>query len=189
MLDHMLDGYVKAMKCEHRHIEQLLRRLGATLDQASTEGRTPTSLDTLAAELEELDRCLTRHFKKEEDGGFLEDAANAAPRFAGEAQGLLDEHVQMLTDVRNLASMARRHAEAGQADWPPFAAELRKVIRQLMSHELREHPAPKSLQCVERHVTSGACEGWPARACTPGRALGARGPCLRSSIISCGDSA
>ncbi len=139
MLDHMLDGYVKAMKCEHRHIEQLLRRLEFTLDQASTAGRTPASLDTLVAELEELERCLTRHFKKEEEGGFLEDAANAAPRFAGEAQGLLDEHEQMLAHVRELTNVARLHAEASRTDWPSFAAALRNVVRQLLSHELREN--------------------------------------------------
>ncbi len=139
MLDHMLEGYVKAMKCEHRHIEQLLRRLELTLDHASTEGRTSTSLDALVGELEALDRCLTRHFKKEEDGGFLEDAANTAPRFASEAQGLLEEHGQMLAHVRKLALVAREHAEAGQPDWQSFAAELRNVIRQLLSHEIREN--------------------------------------------------
>lgn len=139
MLDHMLDGYVKAMKCEHRHIEQLLRRLELTLDHASTEGRTATSLVALVGELEELDRCLTRHFKKEEDGGFLEDAANVAPRFAGEAQGLLEEHEQMLDHVRKLTSVARDHADADRADWPSFATALRNAIRQLLSHELREN--------------------------------------------------
>jgi iron-sulfur cluster repair protein YtfE (RIC family) len=127
------------MTCEHRHIEQLVRRVEATLHEASTNDRPAEVMKRLLAEVEELELCLTRHFQREEDGGFMEDAIAAAPRFAKEAEGLLDEHDQMLTKARELVHGARAQARSPRTDWAVFVGELRTLIKQLLSHEVREN--------------------------------------------------
>jgi hemerythrin-like domain-containing protein len=139
MFDQVLNGYLSAMTCEHRHIEQLVRSIQATLDEASTKNRPPEVMNRLLSEVEELETCLTRHFQREEDGGFVEDAVVAAPRFAKEAQELLVEHEQMLTKIREIVHGARAHAKAHDVNWPAFAADVRNFVRQLKSHEVREN--------------------------------------------------
>lgn len=139
MFDQVLNGYVSAMTCEHRHIEQLVRCIQSTVDEASTKDRPPEVMNRLLSEVEELEVCLTRHFQREEDGGFVEDAVVAAPRFAQEAHELLGEHDQMLTKLRSIVHGARAQAKAREVNWPDFAADVRNFARQLKSHEVREN--------------------------------------------------
>jgi iron-sulfur cluster repair protein YtfE (RIC family) len=139
MLDRVLHGFVDAMKCEHRQIEQLLHLLELTLDEASVNGRSLAVRDTVLDQLDKLDHCLAEHFKREEEGGFLEDVMAAVPRFADEAGRLLKEHEEMLRHLRELAREARENVEVFRTDWQSFAATMRNLIRQLTSHELREN--------------------------------------------------
>lgn len=138
MLDHVLHGYLNAMECEHNYIARLLRSLEHDLDAIGVHGHNAKVVQSVIEQLEELDHCLVEHFKREEAGGFLDDAASTAPRFAHEANALLEEHNTLLEHIKDLLKMA--HAEVdGRNNWPSFAAASRNLIRQLKSHEEREN--------------------------------------------------
>ena len=139
MLDQVLTGYVNAMTCEHRQIEGLVRRLEQNLDALSAHEPDVPDMAHVEEQLVQLEKFLTGHFQREEEGGFLDDAAVAAPSCAGEAGHLLQEHSQLLTRVRELGDLARQQSVATQADWQSFAAALRNALRQLGSHEQREN--------------------------------------------------
>jgi iron-sulfur cluster repair protein YtfE (RIC family) len=139
MLDCILNGYVNAMECEHGQIARRTRQLEHSLDAIGLHGRNATAVGSVVEQLVELDRCLADHFKREEEGGFLDDAMTTAPRFAHEAESLLDEHDEMLTRVKDLVVMARAQDSGALSNWQSFAAAARNLIRQLTLHEEREN--------------------------------------------------
>jgi len=138
MLDHVLHGYVNAMECEHGQISRRLHSLGQSLDTIGVHGQSKTEVQSVVMQLEELEHFLANHFKREEDGGFLDDAVSAAPRFGLDAKTLLGEHGTLLTRVKELTNVARSKGNCRE-EWPSIAAATRTLIRQLKAHEEREN--------------------------------------------------
>jgi hypothetical protein len=136
MNDEMHRAFVAAFGAEHHELRQLVHSLHeAVRDERPWSREAATEaigiLHTLNAHLE-------HHFAQEEIGGYLEEALNAAPRFAGDAAELLRQHPQMLDKIQ-LARMTADRAANEPSAWPELKRESLELIKGLMAHESAEN--------------------------------------------------
>lgn len=88
--------------------------------------------------LDALHQHLGRHFAREEEGGYLEEALVHAPRFQARASELMAEHSLLLERFGSLVATARG-AVGKPAVWPGIAKDLNEAIEELVRHELEEN--------------------------------------------------
>ena len=105
---------------EHREIRVLLGELTAAGDLART-------LDLLRR----LRGVLETHFRHEEAGGLREVILETAPRLAGRADALLEEHREFLAEVGDLIEQCRSTLEGP-------VVEIRENV-QVLSDRLAGH--------------------------------------------------
>jgi len=82
---------------------------------------------------------LAHHFTRKEERGWLDEALARAPRFGAAVEGLLKEHDEMLTRIRELALQANRYREALGMPWRDLSEALAVILRQVHTHEAREN--------------------------------------------------
>ena len=142
MIHQLTHAYANAIKCEHRDLAALAHRLQMAVTEATSKGWPEPAAKDIVDHLQQLENCLANHFAREEEGGFLEEATAGAPRFGHEVERLLEEHKELLADVRMLVAMGRKHcASATQTAtaWDSFGTKLTATIKQLLNHETREN--------------------------------------------------
>jgi len=111
---------------EHRHLRELLERIGATRE-----------LEPLLVLLGELSGALEVHFEHEEAPGGLHDVIDAsAPHLLERVDVLFDEHRRCLEELERLRSEAR-----ATLDGP--VAEVRRGVEALCQM-LHEHEAAET---------------------------------------------
>jgi len=136
MTDETHQAYVAAFGAEHHELRHLVHALHEALREErpwSHEAATE-AVELLAA----LHTHLEHHFAQEEDGGYLEEALNLAPRFGSEAAELLRQHPRMLEKSCQVRTTADR-AAIEPAAWPQLKRELSELIKGLMAHEGAEN--------------------------------------------------
>jgi hypothetical protein len=139
MSDQKSRALLDAMKRDHRELSEMVHRLDLALGQAMAANWPQTSTDEVMSSLEELERCLTEHFAREEEGGILEEAVATAPRLGRDAEDLLNEHGKLLAEVTALTRLGRENSHVLTASWPPFAERLSAVLKELLAHERHEN--------------------------------------------------
>lgn len=139
MFDLVLQGYVRAMKCEHCELETLLHDLNRALDEADLRNWPQEAMVKVGEHLNTLEEALTAHFRREEEGGFLEDAEVALPRMSGAVSELLKEHGEMLVEVRELAAQTKHMRWGTYHSWRAFLENVRAFVKKLQAHEAREN--------------------------------------------------
>ncbi len=139
MFDPVLQGYVRAMKCEHSKIETLLDNLNRALEQADLRGWPQDAIMNVGEQLSSLEHALAAHFRKEEEGGFLEDARVALPRMSAAVRELLQEHAEMLAEVGGLAAQTKHMHWGTYHSWRGFLEHVKTFIKRLQAHEAREN--------------------------------------------------
>lgn len=116
---------------EHRELERTYEAIREFLADA------PEHVDVLRKSLAELSLELSRHFKREEDGGYFTDIIDIAPRLSHQATALESEHekllirLQQLEDRLNVAASRAEQDQLIHHDLPAF-------INACRTHEHRE---------------------------------------------------
>lgn len=116
---------------EHRKLERTYETIKDFLEDA------PDHAGVLRKSLTELALELSRHFKREEDGGYFTDIIEIAPRLSPQAIALESEHVQLLKRLQQLQD--RLSAAASRAEqYQLIHHDLPVFINACQTHEHRE---------------------------------------------------
>ncbi|HWB09686.1 MAG TPA: hemerythrin domain-containing protein [Pirellulales bacterium] len=136
MIEQEYFTFAKAFQAEHRELGSLLQRLRRALGN----GRpwSASAARDASRAIEELQTHLRHHFAQEEEGGYLEQALVAAPRFSGQATELLQQHPVMVAQVAEAVRTARR-ATSDSTAWPVLKEQVKKLLGSLVAHEKAEN--------------------------------------------------
>jgi ABC-type transporter Mla subunit MlaD len=128
--------FAKAFQAEHRELGGVLQRLRRALGN----GRpwSASAARDASRAIEELQAHLHHHFAQEEEGGYLEQALAAAPRFSGQAAELLKQHPIVLAQVAQAVRTARR-ATSDATAWPVLKEQVKRLVGSLVAHEKAEN--------------------------------------------------
>lgn len=129
-------GCLAAFGAEHRELCRLVRSIADGL--ASDRPWRHQRASGVLAGLRDLQNRLEHHFAREEAGGYLEEALTQAPRFSAQAAHLLEQHAQLLGQLRQVVQMAAAARETSSA-WPALKGECATFIKELLAHEAAEN--------------------------------------------------
>lgn len=129
------EAFITAFQAEHREMGNLVQTLRRVFDDAQPWSREVLSEGAEA--LAGLVKHLRHHFEQEEEGGYLEEALLAAPRFSHEAGVLLAQHAVMMSQAKQTLESAR--TADSEATWSELKAEVRSLIAALIAHESAEN--------------------------------------------------
>jgi len=139
MLNQLSPSYLEAIKREHRTIGEQAHQLEKALRETVLQGWPASSIHDLATRLTALERTLRKHFAKEEDGGFLDEAVSTAPQYRAETSRLLHEHPEILARIREMIARSTDELTANSSLSFPFTKSLEATLRQLLMHETHEN--------------------------------------------------
>jgi hypothetical protein len=129
--------YVDHMLAEHRRLDQLVRRTLGSIpgwEEADTGW-----LPRMRAGLEEIRTELAHHFRKEEEGGCLEEAVARCPQLSADVGHIEAEHRELLASLDDLIDRCRKLGATTAAQANALDAELRRVVHKLRAHEALEN--------------------------------------------------
>lgn len=141
MIETKTDNWMEAVLEEHRQLRLMITELREFLRQprpVAGEKGAHTWATELARWLVKLHDGLYRHFRYEEQSGMAEDITLRHPRTANEVDRLMDEHPQMLAEIRELMAEALDYSEGHLPEDPALRARLERVLDQLAEHECAE---------------------------------------------------
>ena len=139
MLHQLPKSFVDAIKSEHRMICAKAYQLESALHEATAQKWSLNMIQEVTNRLTDLEHCLHDHFEREEQGGFLDEAAANAPRVAVESAHLMRDHTEILARIREMIEHAKHNQATDALEWFPFAQSLRALLRQLLAHETQEN--------------------------------------------------
>lgn len=128
-------AFIAAFQAEHREMAGLVQTLRRVFDDA--QAWSPEALNEGTEALAALTKHLRHHFEQEEEGGYLEEALSAAPRFSQEAAILVAQHPVMLQQADHALESAR--STDGAAAWGRLKNDVKALIAAMIAHETAEN--------------------------------------------------
>jgi hypothetical protein len=130
--------YVDHMLAEHRRLDHLVRRTMASIpgwEETDAAGWLPR----MQAGLAEIRAELAHHFRKEEEGGCLEEAVARCPQLSADVGHIEAEHRDLLAGLDDLIDRCRTLGATTATQAQALDAELRGLVRRLRAHEALEN--------------------------------------------------
>jgi len=126
---------------EHRQLNAMVADLRQFLEaprpDVGQKGAHVWSTE-LTGHLVRLHDALFRHFRKEEEGGMMEELTEAHPRATGAVESLVHDHEEILRDMRRCSTAAMEYSDGVE----PADAALRRRITAILDclhrHEVEE---------------------------------------------------
>ncbi|MBI1248986.1 hypothetical protein GC197_14230 [bacterium] len=128
-LQRLSDAAVTQLLTEHALLHDLLEEADRITAEAD-------SADTLVQGLLELRDMMYQQFAREENGGYLRDTINIAPRYASECEQLRLQHRLLLSDVDAMLDDMHHSPEETLAT---FHVRFRDFATRFLSHEHQEN--------------------------------------------------
>lgn len=122
----------EAIRREHDQLREKLKQINHVISDATATGEEVAQL------LIGFHDQLKEHFSNEEQEGFFEEITAQAPRLTPAADGLCDEHREMLVSASELAQFASKQANS-KAGWDELNSKFQGFSKQLMHHESEEN--------------------------------------------------
>jgi DNA repair ATPase RecN len=119
------------IKGEHEEIAEVLAELRNSLSDTDRDRDLVDELVTRLRELVEI------HFRHEEHNGYLKDALERAPRLAGQADILIEQHEALLEEIEKLRILVHSGVES-PSWWSRIESDFHKFASRLISHEHSE---------------------------------------------------
>ncbi len=152
MPETLVREWIDRVLAEHRELDRLIEDLRAFIAEPRPELGASGS-HTWAAELShKLVRLFDKlyvHFRDEERGGMIEDLMASHPRVAAAAESLLDDHKQMLRDLRRTTNAAMKYSEGRTPGDPALRKRLTTLLDALRRHEQVETELIQRLEYEE----------------------------------------
>ena len=124
--------FFEIMKAEHQELATVLREIRSAV---SSEDRNRNQVEDLITRLSEL---MEVHFRHEEEGGYLKEALERAPRFTSKAESLLDQHEALQEEIEKLRLLVHSGMES-QAWWTRIESDFHTFSDRLLNHEHAEN--------------------------------------------------
>jgi hypothetical protein len=130
-------AFLQEIKDDHHELRQLMHHTSAMLNRP---GWMRIEFDRLVELLGKLRDQLAMHFSLEEAYGYFEDALDAAPHLAGQAERLRSQHYDLYSELCRLSERAEQllYHETPQDQVPKLAADFQQFSGRFAQHELRE---------------------------------------------------
>lgn len=125
-------SHFEQMLMEHSHLNELLTRMGACLDQRDQERQAIVAL------AEELMGKVQDHFDHEENEGFFDQIGERAPWLQNRAESLKEQHPLLAESLDELAAGLQR-GDASEQWWNDAAERFAGFMEQFRLHEEDEH--------------------------------------------------
>ena len=119
------------MQEEHKELTDLLAEIRTAL---SAENRTKNQVDDSMTRLCDL---VEAHFSHEEQGGYMKEALERAPRYTTRAGALLDQHEALQDDIEKLRLLVHSGVESS-AWWIRIQSDFHEFASRLLKHEHAE---------------------------------------------------
>lgn len=134
---HKLDPYLEQAVEEHELLHHAVMELKALM-----ESKPPALVDAItmaqAAKLfNDLHDKLQRHFAREEQGGYLEEALARTPRLAPQARLLQKQHAEFSLESLRIVMITRSHKPLPQL-WAELQSAFQLFAKRLLAHEAAE---------------------------------------------------
>ncbi len=137
---------------EHRELTAMVQDLRDFLEQprppAGAQGSHSWAAE-LSGSLCRLHDKLFRHFRYEEEEGMVEEISVRRPRLTQDVEELMDEHPQMLTEIRGVMADVLCYSEGKEPENPQLRQRLLKVLDDLRDHERKENHLIQRLEYSE----------------------------------------
>ncbi|MGD8377669.1 MAG: hemerythrin domain-containing protein [Acidobacteriota bacterium] len=131
----------ESIVAQHRELEGLIGELRefleATRPEAGQKGYHTWASD-LSGKLNALHDKLFRHFREEEEGGFLDQLARDNPAAVHTLETMRVEHSRMLESLRDLIRATLDYSVGEAENSPPLRRFTMSILDQLARHEARE---------------------------------------------------
>ena len=137
-LDH---DFFEMMKHEHQELIDLLGQVRNALDPAAKD---PAAKDPDVKDATEVKRLMTdlcdhvrSHFEHEEEGGYLHEVLEHAPRLTNLAEKLLQQHATLSEIAEKLCWHVKTEPSEGTW-WKELEEMFDDFSKQLLKHEAQE---------------------------------------------------
>jgi iron-sulfur cluster repair protein YtfE (RIC family) len=138
MNEEVTGAYIQAIRAEHRHLHAELRELNHALQCGEQAGWTPEHQRRAAQLLTAFRDELREHFAREASGGFLEEAVVQGPRFAQDAERMMEQHDELDARLSQIVTAAQATGQDA-ATWTRLAPQVREFLTALTRHEAEEN--------------------------------------------------
>ena len=137
---------------EHRQLNAMVADLRLFLEaprpEVGQKGAHVWSTE-LTRRLVQLHEALFCHFREEEEGGMMEELTEAHPRATGAVAGLVQEHEEMLRDLRRCTSGAMEYSDGVEPDDAALRRRITCILDCLHKHEVAETDLIQRLEYEE----------------------------------------
>lgn len=127
-LDH---HFFEMMKQEH---EQLARVLGELRHALHSDQR---DAEAVTAWIVQLARLVKSHFEHEEEGGYMREAIEQAPRLSEQAENLERQHPVLLEKLSGLSNLAAA-GDKSAPWWESARTKFDEFAKSFLDHEAHE---------------------------------------------------
>ena len=137
---------------EHRQLEASIKAMRGFLELPRPNIGEQEARDwsaKLSKDLVELHHLLVRHFRFEEDGGMMKDLSKKHPRADRWVDDLVDEHRELLHDVRSITESVMFYEEGREPENPAIRRRLNELFDRLYKHDQMETELIQRLEYEE----------------------------------------
>jgi len=134
---HEAEPFLQMALEEHRELHHQVDDINRMFEQPSGE-ITPDEVRALHARMMSLRDNVSKHFRQEEAGGYLEEAICRSPTVAAKADSLQKQHQELLDLIDRV--LAAPHVIDAPADvWRKLQREFVAFCKRLLAHERAEN--------------------------------------------------
>lgn len=135
---HQIDPYLQRVLAEHDELHGAFEGIVQELAAIVAEHATADDVRRVRAKLESLLAQLEKHFRQEEEGGYLEEAMCRAPELRETADKLQVQHGEFCRAVDELIAGTER-PEPPAAAWRRLNTQFAALAKRLAAHEDAEN--------------------------------------------------
>lgn len=126
------------LTAEQRHLHLRLQKIEKLFAASNTELPTPELLNELQRELTELRQDLAELYRREEEGGLLEEAVAQRPVIGPHVMALNHEHPGLLAELDRLRLFCQG-VPVSRELWQVLGEQYHELKRKLCEHELQSN--------------------------------------------------
>ena len=144
--------WMKQILEEHRQLEASIAAMQKFLEHPRPDIDDADARDwsaRLSKDLVELHHLLVRHFRYEEAGGMMTDLAEKHPRADRWVDDLVDEHRELLHDIRSITEAVMFYGEGREPKNPAIRRRLGELFDKLHKHDQMETELIQRLEYEE----------------------------------------
>jgi plasmid maintenance system antidote protein VapI len=134
---HEVNPYYSQARSEHRELHAAIERIHRELDVTREIDVSVGRITEVTGLIVDLRDRLARHFEREENGGYLEEAIVRVPHIAAQAMALQRQHGEFLATANVMLEHARSTDAAPQV-WAALKADYDLFAKRLNAHEAAE---------------------------------------------------